>query len=162
MQSDLEHWQACSEESDKLRAKQEAEIEKLLQKLETETDNVEAERNAKWEAYKERLTEWISMEGRELLIKAPVSEVIRELLIKAPVVSEVISYIQRFSYVLLLLISFGPYAFALRCCWFIDARVTQGCVERRNQSPQRRGRICEGIVSACVRLAHQIALLCFG
>ena len=67
LQSDLEQCQAAGEESNKLQAKQSAEIEKLKKKLETETANVEAERNAKWEASKERLTEWISMEGRELV-----------------------------------------------------------------------------------------------
>ena len=67
LRADLEQSQAANEEAKKLQAQQSAEIEKLKEALARETANVETERNAKWEASKERLTEWISMEGRELV-----------------------------------------------------------------------------------------------
>ena len=67
LRADLDKSQAAGEEAKKLQAQQSAEIEKLKEALARETANVETERNAKWEASKERLTVWISIRGGELM-----------------------------------------------------------------------------------------------
>ena len=54
LRADLDKSQAAGEEAKKLQAQQNAEIEKLKEDLTRETANVETERNAKWEASKER------------------------------------------------------------------------------------------------------------